>query len=217
MREKQSLIEGKRPIRVLALLDSLSRAAISPAPLRVVHEVAYLANVLAPVFDLSPFSASLLKRRGGPYYPAFQDSIDRLVGRGLIVATDLRYVHVQEENRYRLDAKYQLNADLTVAVLERYRYIYADTPEVLFLDELAAAYSTLADEHLGRAAEKDARYAYGDVDVNNVIDFGEWAPSEKVNFSRNAALSFAPDAGLLPAERLYLYLDHLRQRVASGI
>ena len=216
MSSAQPLNERKRPIRVLALLDSLSRAALSPAPLRVVHEVAYLANVLAPVFDLSPFSASLLKRRGGPYYPLLQESIDHLVGRGLVIAAELRYVHVPEEARYRLDATYRLNSQLAASALDRYRDIYSGTGEVLFLDELAAAYSMLTDEQLGRMAMKDARYAHTGVDTNNVIDFGEWSPSVKVNFSRNAALSFTPNAGLLPAERLYLYVEHLRQRAASG-
>ena len=65
--EQAALDARKRPVRVLSLLDSLARAAISPVTVRVLHELAYLTNVLAPVFDLPPFSASLLRRRGGPY------------------------------------------------------------------------------------------------------------------------------------------------------
>jgi hypothetical protein len=212
----EPLIRRKRPIRVLALLDALSRAGISPVHLGVVHEFAYLANVLAPVFDLSPFRASLLKRRSGPYYPVLQRTIDGLVGGGLLLARQLRYRFVEEEERYRLDAQYQLNRELAQPALAIYRAAYSDTTEVMFFDELAVAYSTLSDEQLGHATLEDARYSDADVDPGNVIDFGEWTQEAVTNFSRNAALSFAPDANLFPAERLYLYLDHLKMRAAGG-
>ena len=200
---------------MLSLLDAISRASISPAPLRVIHELSYLANVLAPVFDLIPSSASLLKRRGGPYYPALQSSLDHLVGQGMVLVSDPRYVFVPEESRYRLDAFYKLNWDLSSDAVAQYRRVYSDTTEILFLDELASAYSTLANEQLGRVTQQDARYAHLDVDADNVIDFGEWKAASKVNFSRNAALSFSSDIDLSPAERLYLYLDHLKRRVSG--
>jgi hypothetical protein len=210
------LSERKRPIRIVALLDALARAGLAPSPLPVIHELAYLCNVLAPVFDLTPFSASLLKRRGGPYYPVLQQTLDRMVGAGVVVATDVRHILVPEESRYRLSASYRLNAEFAKPIIERYREIYSAGGEVLLIDELAAAYSTLADEQLGNAVIFDARYAHGDVDTNNVIDFGEWKSAEESNFSRNAALTFAPNASLLPAERLYLYLDHLKKRASNG-
>lgn len=212
----KDIIERKRPIRVLSLLDSLSRASVSQVTVRVLHELAYLANVLAPVFDLPPFSASLLKRKGGPYYPLLQQTVDELVGRGLVVASNLSFVHVPEESRYRLDAAYKLNYELSRQAITAYREAYWETGEVLFLDELAVAYSTLTDAQFGDASAQDARYAHSDVDTNNVIDFGEWSPSREMNFATNAALSFAPGGDLFPAERLYLYMDHIRQRASSG-
>ncbi len=211
-----SISDRQRPLRVIALLDSLARAAIAPASIRVLHELAYLSNVLAPVFELSPMSASLLKRRGGPYYPEMQQTIDCLVGRGMIDVSDLRYVLVPEESRYRLHGCYHLNHALADPVVIRYREVYAVTGEPLFIDELAVAYSTLAAEQLGYVVGQDARYADDDVDSNNVIDFGEWTSAAKTNFSRNAALTFAPTANLMPAERLYLYLDHLKRRASGG-
>ena len=53
------------------------------------------------------------------------------------------------------------------------------------------------------------------VAVCEVIDFGEYDNPAK-NFSRNAAMTFAAGRHLEPAERLYLYLDHLNTRVAHG-
>ncbi len=200
-------------VRVLTLLDALAAAGLAPSSSRALHELAYLANVLAPVFDLPPLDATLLKRKSGPYYPELQQSIDRLVGRGLVEAQELRYEMDEIEQRYRISASYLLRRSEVGAALRRYRELWA--VEALFLDELAAAYSALADAEQGHVAVRDARYADVSVDVNNVIDFGEWASAEK-NFSRNAAMTFAPGRHLAPAERLYLYLDHLQQRVAHG-
>ncbi len=211
-----SIARRKQPLRVLALLDSLERALVARVTLRLIHELSYLANVLAPVFELAPQSASLLKRRGGPYYPEMQRTLDLLVGKGMVFAFDLQYVHVPEETRYRLDARYELNRALAQPPIERYRQIYSDTDEIVFIDQLALAYSTLADEQLGRATPYDARYAHSDVDVNNVIDFGEWVPETRANFSANAALTFAPDLQLRPSERLYLYIAHLKKRALSA-
>jgi len=200
-------------VRVLTLLDALAAAGLVPSSSRALHELAYLANVLAPVFDLPPLDATLLKRKSGPYYPELQQTIDRLVGRGLVEVQELRFELDEIEQRYRISASYLLRRSEVHAALDRYRELYQ--VEALFLDELAAAYSALSDAEQGHAAVGDARYADVSVDVNNVIDFGEWASAEK-NFSRNAAMTFAPGRHLPPAERLYLYLDHLQQRVAHG-
>jgi hypothetical protein len=200
-------------VRVLTLLDALSAAGLAPSSSRALHELAYLANVLAPVFDLPPLDATLLKHKSGPYYPELQQTIDRLVGRGLVEAQELRYEMDEIEQRYRISASYLLRWSEVRAALKRFREL--SPIEALFLDELAAAYSTLSDAEQGHVAIGDARYADVSVDVNNVIDFGEWTSAEK-NFSRNAAMTFAPGRHLAPAERLYLYLDHLQQRVANG-
>jgi hypothetical protein len=180
------------------------------------HELAYLSNVLAPVFELAPFSASLLKRQGGPYYPELQETIDALVGRGLVLASGIRYVHVAEEKRYRLQANYRVNQALARATIEAYKQVYADTGEPFFIEELCAAYSLLSDQELGQAFQFDARYADGDVDNNEVIDFGQWADPAKTNFSRNAALSFRPGESLQPAERIFMYIEHVQRKAAHG-
>ncbi len=214
--EQAALDARKRPVRVLSLLDSLARAAISPVTVRVLHELAYLTNVLAPVFDLPPFSASLLRRRGGPYYPELQETVDLLVGRRMVDVADIRYVYDTDEGRYRLDANYRLNDDLAADAVLEYRRVYAHTSEPLFIDELAAAYSLLADDQLGGVARYDARYGDENVDTNDVIDFGQWSEASKTNFSRNSALSFRPGERLNPAERLYMYMAHVQRRAAGG-
>ena len=213
MDEPSSIQAAAQTMRVLSLLDALAAAGLVPSSSQALHELAYLANVLAPVFDLPPLNATLLKRKSGPYYPALQQTIDHLVGRGLVEAVDLRHELDEFEKRYRICASYRLCRKQVSAALKRYRSLYATEAE--FLDELAAAYSGLSDAEQGTVAVEDARYADGSVDVNNVIDFGQWATLEK-NFSRNAAMAFAPGLNLAPAERLYLYLDHLHGKVAHA-
>lgn len=200
-------------VRVLSLLDSLAAAGLAPSSTRALHELAYLANVLAPVFDLPPLDATLLKRKAGPYYPELQQTIDRLVGRGLVEAINLRYELDDIEDRYRISASYRLRRAVVCDALRRFRELYL--VEAQFLDELAVAYSALSDTEQGHVATGDAQYADVSVDINNVIDFGQWVSAEK-NFSHNAAMTFAPGQSLPPAERLHLYLDHLQQRVAHG-
>lgn len=202
-----------RTVRVLSLLDALTAAGLTPSSSRALHELAYLANVLAPVFDLSPLEAILLKRKSGPYYPELQQTVDRLVGQGLVEVLNPHYELDEIEQRYRMVASYRLCRAVVTPALERYRVLFEN--EANFIDELAAAYSALTDHDQGRAALSDARYADASVDENNVIDFGQWVSTDK-NFSRNAAMAFAPGHNLLPAERLYMYLDHLQQKVAHG-
>lgn len=198
--------------RVVGLLDALARSGVVPSPARAVHELAYLANVLSPVFDLQPFDATLLKRHAGPYYPELQVALDQLVGRGLVDALDLTYELDETDGRYRVQARYRLRRTVAEPVLKAFRQVRP--AETHFLDELAAAYAGLSDESMGMATRWDARYADVDVDVNDVIDFGAWASSAK-NFSRNAAMAFAPERTLMPAERLYLYLDYLDQKARA--
>lgn len=200
-------------VRVLVLLDALARAGLVPTPARALHELAYLANVLSPVFNLAPFDAKLLKRASGPYYPEMQLAIDRLVGRGLVHAMNVEYRYLAEDKRYRVLAQYRVHRSRVQAALERHGQVFAQ--EAQFLLELAAAYTVLSDDKLGHAALQDARYADLSVDVSEVIDFGEYDNPAK-NFSRNAAMTFAAGRRLEPAERLYLYLDHLNARVAHG-
>jgi hypothetical protein len=207
------LVASQQVIRVLVLLDALARAGLVPTAAKALHELAYLANVLSPVFDLNPLDAKLLKRASGPYYPELQQAIDRLVGCGLVDAMGLKYRFVTEDNRYRVVAAYRLRRPQVQHALDRHAQVFSE--EALFLRELAAAYSTLTDEQLGRAGREDARYADQSVDIDNVIDFGEYDQPSK-NFSCNAALAFAPGRRLEPAERLYLYLDHLGARAANG-
>ena len=72
----------RRQARILTLLDSATEAGLAPIGIIPFHAFAYLANVLAPVWDMPAMDGKILKRLGGPFYPVLQRDLDRLVGRG---------------------------------------------------------------------------------------------------------------------------------------
>lgn len=193
-------------MRVLTLLDALAGAGITPSSARAIHEFAYFSNVLAPVFKLSPMDTVLLKRKSGPYYPELQQTIDRLVGQGLVEVLNPRYELDKVEQRYRMDASYRLCRPVTTPALERYRALFEN--EANFIAELAVAYSAIQDQDQGRIALSDACYSNPSVDENHIIDFSQVYE----NYSSNAAMAFAPGQNLMPEERLYLYFNYLQMK-----
>lgn len=113
-----------------------------------------------------------------------------------------------------MEAAYALDEARTAGLLGHYRDVYWETGEPHFIEQLTAAYVVLNQDLSGSAVLQDARYADDDVDTNDVIDFGEWSTLEASNFSFNAAMAFRPDEKLWPAERLYMYMEHMQQRAA---
>ena len=74
----------ERKIRLIVLLSAAENAGLYPTPIRQLHVLAYLANVLAPVWNMPVLDGKLLKKKGGPFYPALQQDLDRLVGTGVV-------------------------------------------------------------------------------------------------------------------------------------
>jgi hypothetical protein len=128
---------------------------------------------------------------------------------GIAVITNAGHVR-DENNRWRLEGAYTLNAALAAGILEvalgfpEYRVVHA------FNRELALALSALPNDDLDAFVDEDATYSDPLITDGNVVDFGEW---RHINYSANAARYFAdiiPGGG--PAtrgEQLHLYARHL--------
>lgn len=206
----------RRKIRVLGLLKGVEDAGLAPVRVLRLHALAYLANVLAPVWDMPSFDGKVLKRRGGPFYPALQADLDRLVGLGLVHVSNLKHVK-DVDDRWRLEGEYRLDhgfADPVLAAMARYE----EHGRLLgFVRELAFAVSAIADDELDAAPSEDATYSNPAISNGNVVDFGEWQDWRQVNASVNAAEYFATAVpGALeasPGERLHLYARHLAHRI----
>ena len=106
----------RRRVRLVVLLDAAENAGLVPLRIIRLHAFAYLSNVLAPVWDMPALDGKLLKRRGGPFYPAMQRDLDRLVGMGVVVITGLDHVR-DDDGRWRLEGSYRLNRPFAEGVL----------------------------------------------------------------------------------------------------
>ena len=198
----------RRQLRVLVLLEAAADAGLEPVPLSLLHNLAYLSNALAPVWDLEPFDGAVLKRHGSPYYPILQWDVDRMVGRGLLYVRGVRYV--QEDGRWRIDGSYCLNHTLARRVLEMMREVAFEPKLRSFCTTLAQAMSSLPQEQSGQLLEEDAAYGNPAVEVSNVVNLAE---NHGVNFAANAAGAFRPDVPLSAGERVHLYVNHLHTRL----
>ena len=219
-RSKKEVDPIRRRARLVLLLDSSRRAGIDPVPTLRLHFIAYLANVLSPVWDMpdTPSSSlredgSVLKQSNGPFYPDLQADLDRLVGMGVALVHNLRYA-VLKNGRYRLEGDYSINVALAKPIVTRLESLPNEAGPARHVRELVLALSSLSDREIDRAASQDATYGDPHVGVDNVIDFGEWGST---NFSAAAAKRagelIQSGAHVGPSEKVHLYIRHLRRRL----
>ena len=204
----------RRRVRIITLLDAANHAGMTPMPILRFHAVAYLANVLAPVWNLDAHDGKLLKRRGGPFYPALQKDLDRLTGMGLVFLTCLRHEE-EDPGRWRLEGSYDLNYQFANPVLHCLQTISeGEQLTKIYINELLLALSSLSDADLDAAMQEDATYSDPKVTEGNVIDFAEWSGK---NWTANAAEHFGhilPSGDqTTPGEKLHLYVAHLHRRM----
>lgn len=206
----------RRRVRLVALLEASREAGIEPLPTLRLHLIAYLANVLSPVWDMPSVDGSVLKRRGGPFYPDLQNDLDRLVGLGVVQVGSLRHQRLDDDH-YRLEGSYRLNPDLARPILAHLRAVPNEEAAARFVRELVLALSSLNDEEIDRAITQDATYANPMVGNDNVIDFGEWMGA---NYSAAAAEKvgdlISTGATVGASEKVHLYVRHLRKRLQGG-
>lgn len=196
----------RRKVRIILLLHGAEQAGIAPIRLRRLHTYAYLSNVLAPVWDTRVFDGQLLKRRGGPFYPALQRDLDRLVGMGLVLITDIRHV-IDDDNQWKLDGACFLNRELAGDAMTAIRSFPQELDNQSFLLEVAYSVSALKDNALDLLPGQDPTYSDSSVGYKNVVDFDNW---RKLNYSANAARHFASVLeNATRGELLHLYARQL--------
>jgi hypothetical protein len=208
--------------RVLLLLDAAERAGVAPLATDRLHAFAYLADVLSPVWNLSPFDKVVVKSSVGPFYPALQREMDRLVACGLLEVSGIRYV-ARPRGGARIAGQYGLrfgsphleNILAHLGARDPARALDARDVQIhAFLVELAGALARLPDDEIDRAAAQDVAYADRNVDNENLIYL---APRKRANRSVQTAERFdtfmPAGSRLSPGEKLYLYATYLGQRV----
>ena len=212
--ENKWLASLRRQVRLVLLLDAAEKTGLTPVPIIQLHTLAYLSNVLAPVWDFEPMDGKLLKRLTGPFYPRLQIDLDRLVGLGVVFISNINYMK-DEKGRWRLDGRYRLNRNFAECILDSIRSFPEEHRLILFIEELTMAFSMLPEKNIDNAMRQDAIYGDTNVDIDSVIDFDEW---RKENFSLNVTKAFEEfvlkeSNKLLPAEKTHLYVDHLARKL----
>lgn len=213
MKESASL---RRQARLLVLLQGAARAGLEPIGIIPLHAYAYLANVLAPVWDMPVLEGKILKRRGGPFYPSLQRDLDLMVGRGMVRVSDISHVR-DVDGKWRLEGRFSLNRALSSVALEFLLQFPEEADFATFASELAIALSALSDTELELALVEDATYSDPGIGARNVVDFGEWTNRNPSLKAANYFSRLAPRASsITPGEKLHLYVRHIHQRFHVG-
>jgi hypothetical protein len=206
----------RQQVRLLVLLDAVRAAGLSPIAVGRLHVVAYLSDVLSPVWNLVPFDGEVYKRQQGPFYPELQRDLDHLVGLGMVRVERVRHIPAGKD-RARIAGEYSINRELAGPVLDLLPLLPGEEEPTIFLRELAFALSSLSDEDIDRAFEQDATYSNRKIGNRNVIEFHEWA---NLNYSANAAAaigSLVPTEAVVGSgEKIHLYMRHLKSRLHGG-
>jgi len=206
----------RRQVRLVVLIHSAEKSGLAPLSVLRLHAFAFLSNVLAPVWEMPVLEGKVLKRKGGPFYPALQRDLDRLVGLGVVIISNLGHV-LDEQKRWRLEGSYRLHRLFADHILERVSQFEEERRFSAFLDELAFAVSALSDDDLDKASTQDAIYSDPIVDFGNVLDFAEWqhknaAATAAARLGRSVPGGVRPN----PGEEIHLYLRHLKARIHGG-
>ena len=216
MTELRSIDAGtklRQQVRLLVLLDAVCAAGLSPIPVMRLHIIAYMSDVLSPVWNLTPYEGEVYKRSQGPFYPELQHDLDRLVGRGMVNVERITHVSVGVD-RARIDAHYSLNRELAGPVLDLLPLLPQEEEPTAFMRELTLALSSMSDEDIDRAFEQDATYSNRKIGNKNVIEFHE---VRDLNYTANAARAIGnlvPTKAVVGAgEKVHLYVRHLRARL----
>lgn len=207
----------KRRVRLLQLLDAAERAGIAPIDVGRLHAFAYLADILSPVWSLSPFQSRLAKTGRAPYFPDLQRELDNLVAMGLAEVSDLDYRAAPGETRVRLVAKFALNfqqasvhALLAAMDLDEEARATRD-----YLTGLANALASLRDEDIAAAATEDATYSDPSLGTQDYVDLQVAAKGSRTQTAVATLEKLFPDIHLPPARRIVMYAHYLGQKVRA--
>jgi hypothetical protein len=211
-----SSFEIHRRLRILFLVDAAEKALMAPVTTTTIHLMAYLTNVLAPVWEVPVLDGKLLKKGEGPFYPELQADADAMVGQGLLLQSKLDYV-LNVDNQWRLQGVYTVNHSLADRLLDFVENFEDEHALRVFCTEVAYSLSALVSEQIQGFSRQDATYGDPLTDFGSVIDFAEWMNR---NFASNAAIQLGEllpsGSRTTPAEKIHSYVRHLSRRLYAS-
>lgn len=204
-------------LRIVMLLEASRVAGISPIPAEALHNLAYFANLLAPIWNLKPLDGKVLRLKRGPYYPDLQQQIDQLVATGVVELSNLRYGQIELSTQWQILADYKLNLEKGSPILALFSAWPDELETFSFIQELVLSFSALSAEQLKIADSEDATYSNINNGFGNVIDFGEWkTENPSVNAAEYFQTIMPQSLHLSKSVKLNLFVKHLDFRVQRG-
>jgi hypothetical protein len=203
----------RRQLRVIAIVSAAERCGLAPLAADQLHTLAYLADALAPVWNMPILDGQRLKRRSGPMSPLVQHDVDRLVGCGVLEPQVVRHIRDADGN-WRLDARYRLHREFADPIIKRALSLTGQAAQMKYVREVVYAASALGTKGITEAAAGDA--AYADPTEGSVVDLAPWRPGA-VNASSQVALHLGElmrgQVSLGRAELIHLYVRALYERL----
>lgn len=197
---------------LLTLLDGAERTGIAPLSVQRLHRLVYLANAMAPVYELLTPDGYVLKFKRGPFFPEVQWDIDRLSVQGLaaVSGTSRR----RDDLGWWFEAEYSL-AQPGMAAVDHAMHLEEVGQKAAFLREVARAFAALLRQEA--LADKDADEALlSDVtfiraDAEGAIDFR--TASENLSALAAGAIAYkvADEEFVSRRAKVHLYFRYLEQ------
>jgi hypothetical protein len=156
---------------LLTLLDASERIGITPLSAQRLHRLVYLANAMAPVYDLLTPDGYLLKYKRGPFFPEVQWDIDRVCAQGLANAYNLKTL--KDELGWWFEADYGLTP-IGMAAVDKALRLPEMTRKASFLREVVRAFASVINDENTQAEQDDIvlmDISYDHADDQGPIDF----------------------------------------------
>lgn len=205
----------ERQLRLIGILDACRSAGLSPTSIATVHTIAYLADALAPVWDLPILNGQILKLRRHPFFPNLQRDLDLLVGQGVVQVSRVTYLQNEQGGGWQLDAHYSLDSEFSERILSAARSFELQDKKLRFIREVVYAASGLGLHGIENLGDMDAAYSDPLVGVGDLVDLDTEFGLK--NATARVALRFAdltPDSrNLTDSELVHLYVRHLYARM----
>jgi len=202
--------------RLVLLLDACEAANLCPIPLARIHALAFLANVLAPVWSTQSYDGKILKRRSGPFYPELQVQLDRLVGLGFVTISSVSYVE-EDDGQWALVGSFALNDELSQPVLSLANRFSEEKITREFFRRLAYAASRLS-RSLEDVVEFDATWSDTRTGEGDIVDFSEWRRANYSAFTANFFENLTTAGSQKTAgDKLQMYMHLLDRRMNDSL
>ena len=198
----------ERPILIarlwlLLLFDASERAGIAPLSVERLHRLVYLANAMAPVYNLPVPDGYILKYLRGPFFPAVHWDVGRLTVQGLVHAREA--TPIKDDLGYWIAANYSLS-DKGMAAVDDVLEIDTVLAKASYLREVALAFATLHVGNRDGSALSDINYASAVEETPIHIGDNE---KNMAPLAAEAVLEKgAPAVRRLRLHRYFQYLEH---------